>query len=168
MNYYCEVTLSITTFPIEEYYNNTFQYPYSFIEQLATRSTLDQLTPLSQGIKHSKAPKVVLSIDQALASLHSCKVGVATPTFSMSNKFAETIQNHVHKFPLQKVFPHMIMQIFCQTETENHTLMNIWCGCCSSINNNSHFWIIQRYSIKHSLSDTIWSLNSCNYNKALM
>ncbi|WVZ26358.1 hypothetical protein V8G54_004902 [Vigna mungo] len=41
--------------------------------------------------------------------------------------------------------------------------MNIWCGCCSSINNNSHFWIVQRYSIKHSLSDTIWSLNSSDH-----
>lgn len=71
-------------------------------------------------------------------------------------------------FHCKRVFPRTIMQIFCQTETENHTLMNIWCGCCSSINNNTHFWIVQWHSIKHSLSDTIWSLNSFNYNKALM
>jgi len=52
--------------------------------------------------------------NQALALLHSCNVGVATPIFFMSNKLAETIQNywsscqqakivkHVLKFPLQR------------------------------------------------------------------
>jgi len=30
--------------------------------------------------------------DQALGSLHSCNVGVATPIFFMSNKLAETTE----------------------------------------------------------------------------
>lgn len=50
-------------------------------------------TPLSLGIEYLHGAKCcMVHADQALDSLHSCNVGVATPIFFMSNIFAETTQ----------------------------------------------------------------------------
>jgi len=40
------------------------------------------------------------------------------------------------------------------------TKMNIRCGCCCSINNNSYWLIVQCYSIIDSLPNTVGSLNT--------